>query len=1070
VDTKSSSCGLRAAVFLALAVTSPALSRGTRSVFLDVTADRALHSGATANPLGGVLRAVSQTAKDLVADAGDKLSNTDDDDRSGAPPTEVIELGEQKQAGKKKGHHSNVKNAHHVKGKHTSTDTDSWLDMDDLEAYVKNAVGETTAVKAGGLSTNSTSKIVPSGVEDAALHSIKAGEKADKEEDEEDDKHTLVHALRAAATSASQQNNTQTPATPSVTCEPGMEGCKSMCWWLKMTDKDRSTSCPLFERPLVTCGYAGYIEVQDRVGGAVGDPLDCTVELVRKTVSGSDVDYYVGELQSCVAALPEDVNTTCKMPLSLLRAEISDWKTEVSLKARAQIIGKQLLVAIAEAKAALESMTNQDESIDKLSHLLKTAEELPGHYLADKIRTARAYLDRLAPIPAVREELESALSDGRTAMSQQGLFAVNAAIIWIRSAIHKAERVELGEPLPIANHLLEDLVKLKSVLLELQDATFDGNVSIGTKSEMPQAIQGLKLALAKAAGVTAENGLSQAIQVAESVQVRLERMEEVVEALENNTQQGQTVLTVPGYKGRQELQAAVTELNATIRDADALDLDNRPETSFALETLDNLTYDLNSRNALHSAVEHGRHVLSVNRSSPTDDAEEEALSMLKPAIAWGDDVGLHNGLPVAREIVHQLEQVEHAKEQMVLALLNGNASLTAKTGEDAAIQNLKIAVSVYDTLQITSTAEATRQLQMLEERQNARSTLERATEMANTSLTTRTGEDDAIAALNASIVEAARVGLGADAAIANHTLEHVEEFAAVDHQLERALARTTPEPPTTTSVAPEVSDPEVAVNVTFNRTGVRTEQLPEPVVSHDDTDGNFTEHIEALEHVIEVGREDGVVDPQMERQVRQLRTQQSARDMMDSAIAQGERAVDNKTGIIDAIINLTTATKEAEETGLTLGLPRAEELLQQLNLIKPARDEIYEAILQANVSLRTVSGMDVSLARLNAAINVCQTLDLTQWIPDAESVRDELTNVRSAFMHLRSAVMQGEIALEAEEGEEAAITELEEAIDEADNMDMHKHMEIAVDLMHELAHMNAEHQRMQAAITPNIAR
>lgn len=834
-----------------------------------------------------------------------------------------------------------------------------------------------------------------------------------------------------------------------------------------MTDKDGSLSCPLFERPLVTCGYPGYVAEEERAEGESADPMDCAVELVRKQVLGDDVDYYVAELESCVGSLPETVNSTCRMPLGLLRAEINDWKTEVSLKARAQVLGKQLVGAITEAKAALESMTNQEEAINTLSGLLKTAEELPGHYLADKIRTARGYLDRLAPIPAVREELESALTEGRTAMSEQGLFAVNAAIIWLRSAIHKAEKVELGEPLPIAKHLLDDLTELKSVMLELQDATFDGNVSLGTKSEMPQAIRGLRSALTLTAGITAEHGLTKAIDVAEGVLTKLEEMQGVVEALDNSTRNGQTILTVPGYKGRVELQDAVHELNSTLETADELDLNDRPEASSALETLDALSYSLNARNALHAAVQHGRQVLTGNRTSPTDDAEEEAIAMLEPAIAWGEEVGLHNGLPVAKALVLKLQNVESAKEKMMQALAHGNASLTARTGEEEAIRGLGQAIAVYRDLGISGgTAPARHQLRLLAARKVARSTLVRATEMANTSLTTRTGEDDAINALNASIHEAERAGLTADASIATQTLGQLEEFAAVDHQLEEALARTTPEPPPTTTLPPEVADPEAGVNVTFNRTGVRTADLPDVVVAHDDGDSNFTEHIDALEHAIEEGREEGVVDPRMERQARQLRSRQSAHDMMQAAILQGQLAITNKTGIIDAIINLTTATKEAEETGLTLDVPRAEELLNTLNTIKPARDEMYEAILQANVSIHTVSGMDVALARLNAAIGVCRTLDLNKWIPRAEELRDELTKVRAAFMHLRAAVMQGEIALEAEEGEEAAITELEQAIDEADRLDMHKQLPIAVDLMHELAHMNAEHQRMQAALTP----
>jgi len=60
--------------------------------------------------------------------------------------------------------------------------------------------------------------------------------------------------------------------------------------------------------------------------------------------------------------------------------------------------------------------------------------------------------------------------------------------------------------------------------------------------------------------------------------------------------------------------------------------------------------------------------------------------------------------------------------------------------------------------------------------------------------------------------------------------------------------------------------------------------------------------------------------------------------------------------------------------------------------------------------------------------------------------------------------------MKAEEGEEAAIAELNTAIENADKIDLHKGLPIAVDLLHELMHMNAQHQQLHAAMDPGRGR
>ena len=152
--------------------------------------------------------------------------------------------------------------------------------------------------------------------------------------------------------------------------------------------------------------------------------------------------------------------------------------------------------------------------------------------------------------------------------------------------------------------------------------------------------------------------------------------------------------------------------------------------------------------------------------------------------------------------------------------------------------------------------------------------------------------------------------------------------------------------------------------------------------------------------------------------------------------------------------------------GLTLGVQGAKTLLDKLNIIQPARDELMAASLQANVSMHTVSGMDASIVRITEAIELNKKLELFAEIPKAERLMAALLKLKKAYVDVKAAVMQGQIALKQESGEEAAIVELNAAIEAADEVNLHKGLPVAVDLLNELIHMNAQHQQLQAAMDP----
>lgn len=187
--------------------------------------------------------------------------------------------------------------------------------------------------------------------------------------------------------------------------------------------------------------------------------------------------------------------------------------------------------------------------------------------------------------------------------------------------------------------------------------------------------------------------------------------------------------------------------------------------------------------------------------------------------------------------------------------------------------------------------------------------------------------------------------------------------------------------------------------------------------------------------------------------------------MLQKSSAVAAKSLQYKTNIDAAITQVSAAIEEAKEMRVYMGLPEAQEQLDQLLIIQPARDELVASMLQANVSMHTVSGLDAAIVRLQAAMDLNQQLEMMAQMPNAQKLKDGILFVKNVYVALKAAILQGQIAMKNEEGEEAAITELDRAIEAADGINMHKSVKLGTDVLHQLVHLNAQHQQMQAAMT-----
>ena len=94
-------------------------------------------------------------------------------------------------------------------------------------------------------------------------------------------------------------------------------------------------------------------------------------------------------------------------------------------------------------------------------NLLERFESLPENYLVEDVQPARKFLDKLAPIPAIREQLVEALADGKEAFSSVSLFRDKEAIMCLHVALAKATKFYFGSPTEQAAETLDNLVVFK---------------------------------------------------------------------------------------------------------------------------------------------------------------------------------------------------------------------------------------------------------------------------------------------------------------------------------------------------------------------------------------------------------------------------------------------------------------------------------------------------------------------------------------------------------------------------------------------------------------------------------
>lgn len=838
-------------------------------------------------------------------------------------------------------------------------------------------------------------------------------------------------------------------------CDMKSDECNTMCRWLKLTQKDNG-ECAMFEWQLKTCDY---ILPEDRSSEDGADPLDCAVNLLRTKVLSADVGSYMQRLDSCVHGLPPEVNATCNVAVALVENEIKDWNDESTLKAEAADMKGELEKATEQAKNAMKTRTGEQEAVDELSEVLSKSEKLEGHYLVDEVHRARRALDKLAPIPAIRGQLKAAMQDGSRVYKSLSLFRAKEAIVWLDVAIRKAEKFQVGAQVPEAKEMLKNLTAFKAAVLDLQDATFAGNVSFSTKSGVHESVISLQSAIQRAKAAGLENQMVGVKNLLEGLQ----DLDVAVINAKNATEEAEEILKVAGNKGKTGLLEAVGRLNSTVERAHALGLGDNSTVMEAVAALDKLKYVKHARVALHTATLDGRKVLEDQRDDLSDNAEEAATDALKSSIHWAEDVGIVNGLEVAKDVSKNLTVAERTKEAMALALANGNASLEAKSHPERAIKMLESSIEGSKKEgQSAGVPKAEEQLISLRALMAAWGALKEGSAAAKSSLDRRAGYSEAADKLRAGIDAGHKVGLTDAEAVAGQQLEKLQAFAKADDELAVALAEKPLEPLPPGPV--EVDDPEP--ESTFHRDGYRVEDLPDEPNSGDDGDSDFKEHMKALEEGIAASKKNGVIDPEMQAELADMQAKNDAYEMLQDAVDGGEKAFKAKRHLEHAITELTGATREAQEIGLTLGLSKAMDLLAKLNIIQPAKDELQAAILQANVSVHTVSGLDRAAMRLEEAVEVNRKLELFGNLKRATQLRDQLLQVKEIYVRIRAACTQGEIALDSRQGEEAAITELNESIEAADKIDLHKGMRQAVDILHELMGLNAKKQQAQAAISP----
>jgi len=298
--------------------------------------------------------------------------------------------------------------------------------------------------------------------------------------------------------------------------------------------------------------------------------------------------------------------------------------------------------------------------------------------------------------------------------------------------------------------------------------------------------------------------------------------------------------------------------------------------------------------------------------------------------------------------------------------------------------------------------------------------------------------------------------------------EQLNKLAALSDAIEDITTAMGLNAPVREMLPVNFTDIEVTINITVPtpKPGLKVTDLPEVPGSRDDGDRDFEEHITRLNRSIATAEHYGLVDPEMLEQLAKLQMLQTAWNMINASMIEGQRAIDSKLGIYAASVHLYASIIQAKHAGLKVGIGRAEDMMQDLRDYPLIKDELDAAMTQGKLSLRMKTGMHDALMRINSAMDRADRFDLRGKFNKASEIRDTLMAMNEAWLHLRAATVQATVALRLEHGEDAALEELQDSIAEAEQAGLTDETAQASQLLLELRHMNEEQRSIEAAVLP----
>jgi len=852
------------------------------------------------------------------------------------------------------------------------------------------------------------------------------------------------------------------------TCTPGQQHCKSLCRWLKLTDKDfdgatiDSGSCPLFDWSMESSGYTPPLS---RKHLSSPEPVDCATDFLHQNVQRKDVGTYVLQLEECMVGLPQEDSEKYSAPLKVVATEITGWKKEQVARESAALIELRLQEAIEQGRKAFFTKIGVADAAGNLTSVMRKTKGVDdGHYVFDDIRTGRELLEKLQPIVLAQKGLASSEARGQEALEHKVAAEVKGAVVLLNVSIASAEALGVVDQAKSAKHVRDELTGMQELMSQIHIAFLQANVSVRTKLHTEEAIEKMNKTLAKAKAAKIVAPLSDGHRLV----AELTEIAEAKDELKIATKNAQAALQDEGGQDSTNFLDAMNALQNALARASQLHL-TAHVTSDAVRLMASLEESKAARQALRTATLHANAV-ALDPSSLNFTSEDAAIAELSGSVSWAEHAHLQHSMPVAKELLKMLSVLRDAKVRMTNSISVGDASLQATAGQENAIDVLSKSMREAKALNMTAgTFSAKEQLKKLRRQVDARDGLERAVARAGRKLRAKKVRLSALKDLNASITQAADSGLKDEVVLAQQQLERLRVLKDALDDIHVAIRLNPPE-----RSAPQlfsVSDPERAVKVAVPKpvTELKTTDLPEVLGSRDDGDADFAEHILRLNRSIANAKHFSLVDPEMLEQVAQLQKFQAAWDMLNASTQEGRSALKMKEGLYKATVHVEDAIQLAQGVGLKVGVKKAKHLVSELQTIPDIKNEVDAAVLQGKIALKFKLGIHDALVRLNAALDESKPFGLMGKEKKAEKLRSTLLAVNEAWLQLRAATVQGAVALRLEHSEDAAIDVLQSAIAKADSAGLSAETPGAAQLLGELRHMNEAHQSIESAVVPGVA-